>query len=203
MHAFPVRLYFAGLMLLGLSGAALAAPGPTIELCAACHGSDGMSYDAPLVPIIAGMPAPHIEEAINEYLDEARQCIRIHTMCETASALDEAQTALAAEHFAKQPRLASEEEFDAALAANGAALHASRCAVCHFAPDDPSVASSLGIPLEGQRKQYVRYAIDAYMRGDRLMLWDLMAGEIRVLTPDDLNALVNYYASYRQDQPIP
>lgn len=190
----------AALTLLGLSSALLAAPDAAIEPCANCHGEDGMGHGAPLVPVIAGMPAPHIEEAIYAYVDGARQCVRIQEMCETVAALSEKEVAQVAEHYAGMPRLASEEEFDAALAAEGAEIHADRCAICHLRPDDEDVASGFGIPLHGQRKEYVRFALEAYMHGDRLSLLDAMADEIRALKPGDLSALVNYYASYRDKQ---
>ena len=182
------------------SGTLFAASEATIEPCAKCHGDDGMGQGAPLVPIIAGMPAPHIEEAIYAYVDGARECVRIEEMCATVAALSDEDVAEVAEHYASMPRLASEEEFDSALAAEGAALHASRCAICHLRPDDDDVEDGLGIPLHGQRKEYIRFAIEAYMQGDRLSLLDAMADEIRALQPGDLSALVNYYASYREKQ---
>ncbi len=55
----------------------------------------------------------------------------------------------------------------------------------------------MGIPLHGQRSEYLRYAIEAYFHGDREALLDTMASAIRGLEPGDLGALVHYYASYR------
>ena len=156
-----------------------------------------MGNGAPLIPIIAGMPAAHIEEAIYAYVDGLRQCVRIQEMCETVSALSEDEVTQVAEHYADMPRRSSEEEFDAALAAEGAEIHASRCAICHLRPDDKDVEFGLGIPLHGQHKEYLRFAIEAYFQGERLSLLDAMAREIQSLKPGDLSALVNYYASYR------
>ena len=157
-----------------------------------------MGHGVPVIPIIAGMPAPHIEEAIYAYVDGARQCTRVQEMCETVAALSEEEVAQVAEHYAGMPRLASDDEFDQTLAARGAELHASRCAICHLRPDDEDVEYGLGIPLHGQRKEYIRFAIEDYMRGDRISLLDAMADEIRILEPEELEALVNYYASYRK-----
>lgn len=157
-----------------------------------------MGHGAPLVPIIAGIPAPHIEEAIYAYVDGARQCVKIEEMCQTVTALSEEAVAQVAEHYASMPRTASKEEYDSELAARGSEIHSSRCAMCHLRPDDKDVESGFGIPLHGQRAEYIRYAIEAYMNGDRLSLLDRMADEIRVLKPGDLDALVNYYASYRE-----
>ena len=186
MRAFLTKPYVAALTLLCFSSAVFGAPEATTEPCAKCHGEDGMGHGVPLVPIIAGMPAPHIEEAIYAYVDGARQCVRIEEMCRTVSALSEEEVAEVAEHYASMPRLASAEGFDAALAAEGAELHASRCAICHLRPDDEDVEFGLGIPLHGQRKEYVRFALEAYMHGDRLSLLDEMAEEIRALGPLEL-----------------
>ncbi len=192
-----VVLTVVALLLPGATARSSPASNMLTESCAACHGHDGMGHGRPLIPIIAGMPAAHIEEAIYAYVDGARQCVRIEEMCETVSALSENEVRELASHYAAMPRRASEEPFDPALAAEGEALHASRCAMCHLRPDDDDVALGLGIPLHGQRKEYIRFAIEAYMQGERLSLLDGMAEEIRVLKPGELSALVNYYASYR------
>ena len=42
--------------------------------CADCHGVDGLARENLDAPVIAGMPATHIEEAIYAYRDGARQC---------------------------------------------------------------------------------------------------------------------------------
>lgn len=117
-----------------------------IEPCAQCHGADDASHGVPLAPIIAGMPAPYIEEAIHAYVDEVRQCVRIQEMCDTVYTLSEAEVVHVAEHYARAPWPALEEEFDTALATEGAELHASRCAICHLRPDDENVEHGLGIP---------------------------------------------------------
>jgi len=54
-----------------IPGSVLASP-PTLEMCDECHGSDGMGQRDAMVPVIAGMPAGHIEEAIFAYVDGAR-----------------------------------------------------------------------------------------------------------------------------------
>ena len=42
----------------------LLAAEPALEACFACHGADGMGKADPMYPVIAGIPAAHIEEAI-------------------------------------------------------------------------------------------------------------------------------------------
>lgn len=167
------------------------------EACIECHGVDGMGKADPMIPVIAGMPAAHIEEAIYAYIDGARRCVREPRMCETVAALSQAEVTAAAEYYAARVRNYNREPFDKELAAKGAVLHERHCGACHVPPDDEDVAYAIGIPLHGQRPDYIRYAIDAYFSGKREPLLDTMAHEIQQLEPADIDALVNYYASYR------
>ncbi|MBT8108357.1 MAG: hypothetical protein KJP17_08985, partial [Gammaproteobacteria bacterium] len=59
--------------LLAAGGGAVAAP-PIVAACKACHDVDGSGIGKPYVPVIAGIPAAHIEEALFAYKDGARQC---------------------------------------------------------------------------------------------------------------------------------
>jgi sulfide dehydrogenase cytochrome subunit len=169
----------------------------TVDICAECHGSDGMGQGDPMIPVIAGMPAEHIEEAIFAYVDGARRCVREPRMCETVAALSEDEVIEIAEYFATRSRTSPREEFDSNLAAEGEILHQKYCAICHVAPDDENVASAIGIPLHGQRSEYLRYAIESYFSGDREALLATMANRILLLQPGELGALVHYYSSYR------
>jgi len=170
---------------------------PTLDTCAECHGMDGMGQGFAMVPVIAGMPAGHIREAIFAYVDGARHCVREPRMCEEVAALSESQVTEFSAHYAGMVRGSSREEFNQELAEEGAVLHQRHCAACHLPPDDPNVADAAGIPLHGQRSEYLRYAIEAYLAGDRESLLDAMADEIGKLVPGDLGVLVNYYSSYR------
>lgn len=166
-------------------------------MCAECHGTDGMGQGDPMVPVIAGIPAAHIEEAIFAYVDGARRCVREPRMCETVAALSESEVAEVAEFYAGKVRGPSDEEFDTELAAEGAVLHRRHCSFCHLPPGHEGVADALGFPLHGQRSEYLRYAIEAYFAGDREALLEAMADEIQKLQAGDLGALVHYYSSYR------
>jgi sulfide dehydrogenase cytochrome subunit len=170
---------------------------PRLEKCFDCHGADGMGKADPMYPVIAGIPAAHIEEAIYAYIDGARQCIREPRMCETVAALTESEVSAAAGYFSGLVREYNLEDFDAELAAKGAILHERHCGACHVPPHDEDVSYAIGIPLHGQRPDYIRYAIGAYFGGKREPLLDTMAHEIQQLDSDDFDALVNYYSSYR------
>jgi cytochrome c553 len=63
-------------------------------------------------------------------------------------------------------------------------------------PDDPGAADALGIPLHGQRGVYLRYALQSYKDGRRENLLDTMAEKLEQVDSEDIEALVNYFASY-------
>jgi len=191
------RWFGAALLCAGcaLPGFAFADP-PLTTGCADCHGVDGLAAENLDAPVIAGMPAVHIEEAIYAYRDGARQCRYEPLMCETVKHTSDERIADLADHYAGQPRDSSKEKFDVELAAKGEAIHKKLCSQCHVPPDDPEVADRLGIPLHGQRGVYLRYALTSYMDGRRENLLDVMGMKLEQLDPDGIEALVNYYASY-------
>ena len=168
-----------------------------LEKCFECHGADGMGKSDPAYPVIAGIPAAHIEEAIYAYIDGARQCLREPRMCETVASWTADQVSAAAEYFSGRAREYNLEKFDPELAARGAVLHERHCGACHLPPHDEDVAYAIGIPLHGQRAGYIRDSIRAYFSGKREPLLDTMAHENGQFDDRDFEALVNYYSSYR------
>jgi cytochrome c553 len=168
-----------------------------VSICVVCHGVDGSAPDFADVPIIAGTPAEHIEEAIYSYQDGARRCIEEPAMCEVVFQLTEEEVAEAADYFAAQKRVLSGEPYSDRLAMRGRNLHRQHCIKCHARPDDERAADAIGIPLHGQRSAYLRYAMESYFNGNRSTLVPEMEARIRQLTPDDVEALINYYASYK------
>lgn len=178
-----------------LPGFAAAEPALTTG-CQDCHGADGLARENLDAPVIAGIPAAHIEEAIYAYRDGARQCRYEPLMCETVLHTSDERIADLAEHYAAQPRDSSKEAYDEALAAKGEQIHAKLCSQCHVKPDDPAAEDALGIPLHGQRGVYLRYALQSYLDGRRENLLDTMAEKLKRVDSNDIEALVNYYASY-------
>jgi cytochrome c553 len=168
-----------------------------VAICVVCHGKDGTAPRSDDVPIIAGIPAPHIEEAVYAYQDEARRCVLDPVMCEAVQPLTEENIAEAADYFAALPRKNTGEEYNRHLAEAGKRLHEQHCAHCHVPPTDDDVADALGIPLHGQKAAYLFYAFESYRNGNRLTLIPQMAEKMALVDEDDVEALVNYYASYR------
>jgi len=178
--------------LLFLSGPSSADVSGMLVMCGACHGEDGLGKQAN-VPIIAGIPAIVQEDALYAYVDGDRDCGAVPMMCNTASRLTEDQIVELAAHYSAMPFAPAGEEFDATLAAAGESIHKKNCAICHGA-DDPGEAE--GSILHGQRKEYLRYVMQQYAAGERTQM-PAMEKKISALSGDDIEALVNYYASYR------
>jgi cytochrome c553 len=181
--------------LFSLAPLATAAPA-IVEACKACHAEDGSGVGKRVVPVIAGMPAVHIEEALYAYKDGARQCLEEPVMCETAALLTDDNVADLAEYFAAIDRPSLDEDIDAELAALGEPVHKRLCARCHLPPNDPNVGDVLGPPLHGQRADYLSYALESYISGTRENLLDEMKEKISLLDEGDVEALAHYYGSY-------
>jgi sulfide dehydrogenase cytochrome subunit len=176
--------------LLVLWGSASADISGQLEMCTGCHGEDGRG-DASDIPIIGGLPGIVQEDALFAYMEGDRTCASTPMMCKAAASLTEDQVIELAEHFAAMPYATAGEEFDAALAGAGEAIHEKSCAMCHN-PDDPESPT-----LHGQRKDYLRYALEQYAAGGRVQM-PAMEKKTSPLSGDDIEALLNYYASYQQ-----
>ncbi len=173
--------------------AATAADDPMLAMCVTCHGEDGLGTESD-IPIIAGIPAVVQEDALYAYLDGDRTCGSKPMMCKITERLSEEQITALSEHYAAMPFVPADEEFDAGLAEAGKALHQKGCAICHGSDDSGDGESSI---LHGQRKGYLRFALTQYAAGERKQM-PAMEKSVSQLSSDDIEALVNYYASYRK-----
>lgn len=167
-----------------------------LGVCKACHDIDGSGVGKKYVPIISGIPAAHIEEALYAYIDGARQCTVEPAMCSAAALLSDDDVTELAQHYSALPRNSHATTFDEKLVIKGEEIHRRLCARCHVPPDDPDVGDVLGYPLHGQRADYLEYALGAYLRGTRENLLPEMKEKIEQLRERDVEALVHYYTSY-------
>jgi sulfide dehydrogenase cytochrome subunit len=161
-------------------------------MCTGCHGADGAS-GIPDAPVIAGLDTAVLEDAIYAYQDGGRKCLPPGVMCQIAAPLSEDDIVELAAHFADMPYKPAGEAFDAALAAEGEEIHEDNCGLCHgiHAPGDPQFSV-----VHGQKIVYLRNAIQQYAAGERDQLPPMQAA-INSLTPEETEALLNYYASYQ------
>lgn len=185
----------------------ISSPGATeiekiITTCDGCHGDKGISLWSDM-PTIAGIDAFVHSEAMYIYQDEARPCAdsafrtgdtsRAPTnMCDIAAQLQDDQIEALAAHYSGLPFVAARQKFDVALAAAGKAIHEQRCGVCHTSGGaDPRDESSI---LAGQWIGYLRATIEQYRAGERDQP-EKMQKALDALSADDIEALLNYYAS--------
>ncbi|MDH4072991.1 MAG: c-type cytochrome [Gammaproteobacteria bacterium] len=173
-----------------------------VETCDGCHGAGGVSEWSDM-PTIAGIDAFVHSEALYTYLDGARPCAesafrrgdtsrQATNMCDIAAGLSEDDIEAIAAHYAGLSFAPAKQAFDADLAAVGEAIHESECSVCHSdGGSNPADESSI---LAGQWTGYLRATFEHYLNDERDQP-ERMQRAIQGLSAEDVNALLNYYAS--------
>jgi len=192
-----MRQLFPIVSIVGLfvfSGPALGDAAQHLPGCVGCHGADGVSSPMPDVPIIAGIDAIVQEDALFAYRDGGRECWPPGIMCQISAALSDDDIVELAAHFAEMPYKPAGEAFDAALAAEGEQIHNKDCGMCHGMDGQDIPEASL---LRGQKKAYLSAVMKEYAAGKREQLAPMEA-TISALTPEQTEAILHYYASYRE-----
>ena len=185
----------AGMLgLIAFSGPVLGDAARSLPMCNGCHGADGVSGVPPDAPIIAGIPALVHEDALYAYQEGAYECWPPGLMCQIVASFTEDDIEELAGHFAEMPYKPAGEDFDAVLAAEGEKIHKADCSICHGMDGLGNTQASI---LQGQKIVYLRNAIKQYAAGKREQL-PAMQDNISALTPEQTEALLNYYASYRE-----
>jgi cytochrome c553 len=174
--------------LLGLVSAASAAPAPPrgnaeqgkakAEVCAACHGPDGVSVDLP-GPTLAGQRADYIVASIKAYATGARDN---PVMSPVAQGLESEDADDVAAHF-------SGLKCESALSV-AAPKAAAICVTCHGANGQSKIPAAPN--LVGQTKDYLLAALAAYKDGTRKN--DMMADTVKNLSDADAESAAAYYA---------
>jgi sulfide dehydrogenase cytochrome subunit len=170
------------------------------NLCTHCHGQSGPSPH-PDVPTIHGLPEIVIDIALYDFRGGLRTCrapacagegCPAMSMCDVAKPLLDEDIEALARWYGAQPFVPAADPFDPALAAQGRVLHDEQCEICHSAGGtDPQDEASI---LRGQRMEYLRAALEDF-REQRRTAVEPMDRKIRALTPQQLEALVHFYAS--------
>ena len=174
----------------------------TIEDCNGCHGEGGVSqWDD--MPTIAGIDAFTQSDALYLYRDNERPCAESKyrtgdtsrspaTMCDVTSDLSDDDIEALAEHYSGLTFVAAKQEFDSALAERGAEIQKKECDRCHS--DGGSNADDEASILAGQWVSYLRTAFEQYASGERPQD-KKMKEKMDLLSADDVEALLHYYAS--------
>lgn len=182
----------------------LASPSELISQheCEACHGPNGVSSETN-IPTIAGIPEFNFFDQMLRYLEGRPSASVNHVYGDTSQkgdmvtivkSLSEAQIEELAKHYAGLEFVPAKQSFDQALAMKGKAIHAKSCENCHS--DGGSNALDEASILAGQQKGYLATTLQQFKQGKR-SVDKKMDEAFKGLSSDDLNALVEYYASYR------
>jgi len=175
-----------------------------VKDCDDCHGKDGAST-TPEIPIIGGISALVLSDAMIAYKGEERPCPESEyvtggkkgqktTMCKVSADLSEDQINQLGDHYAGKSFVRAKQKFDPALAAKGKPVHDDLCEKCH--EEGGSLASSDAGILAGQWIPYMRLAFKDYSSGDRPMV-KKMKKKYDKLKDEDIEALIHYYASFQ------
>jgi sulfide dehydrogenase cytochrome subunit len=173
-----------------------------MKQCNDCHGDNGVSQSGD-VPTIAGIDAFGIADGLFMYRDEERPCAESEyrqgdtsraatTMCAISADLSDDDIEALGDAYAELAFVAAAQDFDAALAEAGAAVHEQQCDKCH-SEGGSNVDDEASI-LAGQWMPYLESAFASYASGDRPQD-KKMKEKMEALSADDVTALIHYYAS--------
>ncbi|WP_373181916.1 c-type cytochrome [Halomonas campaniensis] len=159
-----------------------------VEICAACHGSDGNSTRE-RTPSLAGQPPLTITNQMIYFRERLRQA---EEMTPQARGLSDAEIQALAAYYADQPVATPAGEPDADLMARGRELSRSQgCGSCHTA--DYSGREQMP-RLAGQREDYLVHAMRAYRDHTRGGPDTTMIDIMRGVSDEEIEALAHYLA---------
>jgi sulfide dehydrogenase cytochrome subunit len=173
-----------------------------MNTCNDCHGDNGVSQWSD-VPTIGGLAEFVHADALYIYRDNERPCTdsayrqgdtsRPETnMCAISADMSDDDIDAIAAAYAELPYVRAEQDFDAALAAAGKAVHDKGCNRCHSkAGTDPEDEAGM---LGGQQIEYLRKAFSEYAEDSRYQP-EKMQEAMDALSAEDVEALLNHYAS--------
>ena len=174
-----------------------------LKTCSYCHGKDGASTDSD-VPIIGGYSVEFLVNNLKAYRDHDRDCPETKyrsgpdkgkksSMCQIAKDLKDSDIHQIAAYLSKKKFVRAKQKFDPVLAAKGKEIHEMYCEKCHSegatqAKDDAGMMAGQWIP-------YLSQAMDEFESGKR-PIPKKMKAKLDEVTPEDMNALVQFYGSY-------
>lgn len=169
-----------------------------VQSCEKCHGKDGNS-NTPDVPIIAGYSFEGFLNTMDVFREDDRIAKEYHkpgdpetVMNDIAKSLSDAQVNALANYFSKRKFKPAQQGVDKVLAQRGEVIHKRWCGKCHedggaHPVDDAAI-------LAGQWTPYLKRQFDNFLSGKRLIPRTMLR-RIKKLSKEDIEALLNYYAS--------
>ena len=183
-----------------------AQPGATA--CFACHGADGMGMPAAGFPRLAGLPAGYLSKQLADFKSGSRVNPVMQPLA-TALTDDEIKSVtemLAAMPAPKTPVVGRTElpkNLGEKLAVRGAwDRHIPECVMCH-GPGGVGVGNAFP-PLAAQPASYLVAQLNAWRDGTRHNdPNDLMGHIAKSLTPDEVKAVADYFATLGSQEAKP
>ena len=190
----------AGLFL--TPGAGAADINKVVEVCATCHGKDGVSTESD-IPTIAGFSRKYLISALTEHKNKTRPCPETKIregakkgeksdMCQSTRELSDDDINQVAGYYEGKKFAPAKQAFDAALAKKGKEIHDINCDKCHseggrVADDDAGINA-------GQWMPYLQQQMDDMKSGKRKAP-KKMKPKLDGLDKASVDALLNYYGS--------
>lgn len=159
------------------------------QLCAACHGENGVSA-IPGTPHLAAQPPLSIFYQLLQFRDQRRKGGGMEAIAATLSEQDMRDIAA---HYARQPAPAAHAGGDAAHIARGQQIAQQQyCASCHGA----QLQGQKHVPrLSGQSSEYFVTQLRNLRSGARADMDGTMASAARSLTDEEIEAMAAYARS--------
>jgi cytochrome subunit of sulfide dehydrogenase len=177
----------------------------SLDLCVSCHGESAPSPFTDM-PTVQGLPADAIENALYDFRARTRPCRKSRCsaegtcpdldMCAVAEELEDADITALARWFARLPFVPADQHYSTELHDQGRWLHETRCETCHT--QGGVVAIDQSNRLRGQHKEYLRLTLDHFRSGERMAV-GLMDSSVKALTEEEIEALLEFYASPLDD----
>lgn len=167
------------------------AAGPTPAMlsntCSACHGQFGQAV-GPSIPTLAGQPASYLVDSMKKFKSGERAGT---VMNRVAKAYSDDDFNAMGEFFSQKTFVRYPQKVDSAKVAKGKELHEQNCKKCHM---ENGRESEDGGVIAGQWSEYLHITMDDFASKKRAMP-KKMAEKLEGLSKDDLDALINFYAS--------
>jgi sulfide dehydrogenase cytochrome subunit len=158
--------------------------------CAACHGTFG--YSSKPMPIIAGLSGSYLGRVLKQFKTDKRPST---IMGRIAKGYTDREIDDIAAFFSSQRWKSPTQEVTPVKVEKGRNLHKEKCEPCHH---DNGRYQDDKIPrIAGQWREYLEIILQEYKRYDRKMPNFFMTIIARQLSPEDISALANFYASTR------
>ena len=154
------------------------------QVCAACHGNQGIPTDPKTIPVIWGQQESYLMKQLRDFRNGERPSA---IMAPIANGLAEGDLRALAAYFAARPWPSKKAQAKAPASPKGIA----QCQACH----QPNFQGGMPAPrLAGLSYEYLSTAMRAFAKDERRNNLD-MPGFMRALTDQERNAIARYLSA--------